>query len=228
MKVYAIIPSGGLGKRAGSPLPKQYIRFEGKELIAYTLEVFQKCCLIDSIIVAARKEFFPILNELKSRYSISKLESIIEGGVERQHSVANALKLIPRESDNIIAVHDAVRPLADSDIIEATIRSAIAHGSGVAAIKAKDTLVKGEAEIEEYVDREKIFYVQTPQVFRQELLLEAFEKAERDGFVGTDESMLVKRAGYAINLVQGSEMNFKITTDADIKMFEMIIKGLKG
>jgi len=94
MTTYAIIPSGGVGKRINSSLPKQYVKINGKELIAYTLEIFQKCKLIDKIIIAAQPDYIPLLEELKIKYKITKLFKIVEGGKERQDSVFNALKII--------------------------------------------------------------------------------------------------------------------------------------
>jgi 2-C-methyl-D-erythritol 4-phosphate cytidylyltransferase len=222
MKVYAIIPSGGLGKRINNPLPKQYLKFHGKELIAYTLDVFQKCSLIDGIIVPAQKDFFSFLNDIKEKYSITKLTKFVEGGSERQHSVFNALKSIPAKYDDIIAVHDAVRPLLPHKVLVNAIETAKESGSAVVALKAKDTLIKGNYIIDSYIDREEIYYAQTPQIFRYSILLEAMKKAEEEKFIGTDESMLVHRCGYEIKIVEGSSLNFKITNQDDIKLFEVM------
>jgi len=143
MKTFAIIPSGGSGKRIGSELPKQYLQFNNKELIAYTIEVFQNCESIDEIIVPAKKEFFELLNNIKTKYSFSKLTRIIEGGSERQFSVANALAAVKAHDDDIVVVHDGVRPLLNQNILKNSIQYAIEYGSAVVAIKAKDTLING-------------------------------------------------------------------------------------
>ena len=225
MKCYAIIPSGGLGKRMNNPQPKQYLQFHGKELIAYTLEVFQRSNQVDSIVVAAQKEFFPMLNEIKQKYSLTKLESIVEGGQERQHSVFNALKSIQCGEDDIVVVHDAVRPLLSQEILSKSIETAIQFGSAVVAIKARDTLINGTDSVLSYVDRREIFYAQTPQVFRYGILMDAMKKAEKENFIGTDESMLVHRAGYKAKIVEGSSINFKITNQDDIKFFELLTRN---
>ncbi len=222
MKVYAIIPSGGIGKRINNPLPKQYIKFHGKELIAYTISVFQDCKLIDDIIIASQKKFFHLIDEIKSKYGFTKITNIVEGGSERQFSVFNAVKLLNANSDDIILVHDAVRPLLPENILINSINSAKEFGASVVAIKAKDTLIKGHSSVENYIDRSEFYYAQTPQVFRYDIFRQAMQKAETENFVGTDESMLVKNAGYEIKIVEGSSLNFKITTNDDAKIFAKI------
>lgn len=224
MKVFAIIPSGGKGLRTSSPLPKQYLRFNGKELIAYTIDLFQKSKMIDEIIVSAQKDFFPLINEIKIRYSFTKLRDPVEGGSERQYSVFNAVKSLNASGDDIIVVHDAVRPLLSEKILENSINAAKESGGAVVAINAKDTLIRGNSEVDSYLDRNKIYYVQTPQVFRYNIFIESIKKAEKSGFLGTDESMIVHNAGFNVKIVEGSSFNFKITSDDDLKLFERIIK----
>jgi 2-C-methyl-D-erythritol 4-phosphate cytidylyltransferase len=226
MKVYAVIPSGGVGSRTSNPLPKQYVKFSGKEIIAYTLDVFQNSSFIDEIIVAAQQEFFGLLISIKERYNLTKLKNPVEGGRERQHSVLNAVRSLNAEADDIIVVHDAVRPLLSSEILGNAIRTAIEFGSSIVALKAKDTLIKGDSEIISYIDRNEVYYVQTPQVFRYKIFIEAAKKAEENNFIGTDESMLVFNSNYPIKIVTGSSFNFKITSDDDMKMFDSIIKGM--
>lgn len=223
MKTFAIIPAGGKGTRINSDLPKQYLTFHNKELIAYTIEVFQSNNSIDEIIIAAQKDFFNLLYTIKEKYQFTKISKIIEGGSERQFSVFNAIKSIKADDDDIVLVHDAVRPLLPQNILEKSIQTAVEFGSSVVAIKAKDTLIKGNNFIEEYVDRNEIYYVQTPQVFKYKIFLSAMKKAEEDNFLGTDESMVVRHAGYSIKIVEGSSLNFKITTEDDIKLFELIL-----
>ncbi len=226
MKVYAVIPSGGKGTRAKSEIPKQYLKFNDKELIAYTLDVFQKCDLIDQIVISAEKVFFELIKTIIKKYNLSKVQNIIEGGAERQYSVFNAVKSISADQDDIIVIHDVVRPLLSQDILINSIKNAQEYGSSVVAIKAKDTLIKGIDYITNYIDRDKVYYVQTPQVFKFKIYYDAMIKAEKDSFLGTDESILVKRAGYDIKIVEGSGMNFKITNQDDINLFEIISKGL--
>lgn len=223
MKTIAIIPSGGIGKRINSSLPKQYISVNGKELISYTLNVFQQCNLVNEIVVAAQPDYFDLLENIKQRDKILKLTNVVKGGLERQTSVYNAMKSLDAGDEDLIIVHDAARPLLPPDILTNAIKSAEKFDNIVVALKAKDTLVKGDSTIEEYIERDDIYYVQTPQIFRYKILIDAMIKAENENFLGTDESMLVKRASYKINIIEGSSLNFKITTNSDLDLFRLIV-----
>ena len=222
MKVFAIIPAGGRGKRGATEKPKQYLRFHGKELIVFTLEVFQKNSLIDEIIVAAEPPYFSLLNKITKDYNLTKVSQVVEGGEERQDSVNNALKSIKAEDDDLIVVHDAARPLLPDNILIRAINTAKEKGNALVCLKARDTLIKGEQIVKEYVDRSEIFYVQTPQIFRFKDLKKAMKKAYEKNFIGTDESMLIRDLGIEINIVEGSILNFKVTTMTDIEMFEKL------
>ncbi len=224
-KVYVIIPAGGSGKRIGGDLPKQFLKISDKELAAYTLEVFQKCDLVDEIIIAASPEYFETFKRIKSKYSLNKITGIVEGGKERQDSVFNALSSIAAKDSDLIAVHDAARPLLPADVLEYAINKASEFGNSVAAIKSKDTLVKGSETIDEYIDRENVYYVQTPQIFQYEILLKAMKKAADENYLGTDESSIVKRAGEIVHLIEGSSLNFKVTTQSDLELFTKLIEN---
>lgn len=220
MKCVAIIPSGGIGSRFNSPIPKQYVKVLGKELIAYTIDVFQRSPLVDEIIIPADESYFSLLNQIKKKYKFSKLIKIVKGGKQRQDSVYNGLISKDFEPNDLIIVHDAARPLLSGTLLEKAIKSAVEFDSIVVAIKARDTLIKAENDILGYVDRENIYYAQTPQIFRHKILKESFVKAIADNFIGTDESMLVKRAKNNVKIVEGDFSNFKITTKYDLNLFE--------
>lgn len=223
MKTYAIIPSGGESKRFGGEIPKQYFNINGKEIIVYTLEVFQNCELIDEIIIAAKAEYFVMLNELKEKYNLNKISKIVEGGKERQDSVYNALSSIAAEDNDLVAVHDAARPLLSNQILLNALNEAEKFDSIVTALKARDTLLKGRENVDEYLNRNEIYYAQTPQIFRYKILMEAMKKAYKENLTGTDESMIVKNAGYEVKIVEGDLRNFKITNSSDIDLFKSII-----
>jgi len=222
MKTFAIIPAGGKGKRGGTEIPKQYLGFHGKELIAYTLELFQKSTLIDEIIISAEPDYFSLLNDIKEKYNLTKISKIVEGGEERQDSVYNALKSIKADDDDLIAVHDGARPLLPENILTKAIQTAKEKGNALVCLKARDTLLKGDQIVKEYFDRSEIYYVQTPQIFKYRDLMSAMKKAYEKNFIGTDESMLIKELGININIVEGSMLNFKVTTATDIEMFEKL------
>jgi 2-C-methyl-D-erythritol 4-phosphate cytidylyltransferase len=222
MKTFVIIPAGGKGKRGGTATPKQYVRFHGKELIIYTLEVFQKCNLIDEIIIAAESPYFSLLNKIIKDYNLTKIMQIVEGGEERQDSVNSALKSIKADDNDLIAVHDAARPLLPENILTTAINTAKEKGNALVCLKARDTLLTGDQIVKEYVDRTEIYYVQTPQIFKYKDLKKAMKKAYEKNFKGTDESMLIKELGIDINIVEGSMLNFKVTSATDIEMFEKL------
>jgi 2-C-methyl-D-erythritol 4-phosphate cytidylyltransferase len=222
VRVFAVIPAGGKGKRSGTETPKQYLKFHGKDLIAYTLEVFQKNNLVDEIIIAAEPPYFSLLNKIAKDYNLTKINQLVEGGEERQDSVYNALKSIKANADDLIAVHDAARPLLPDDILTKAINTAKEKGNALVCLKARDTLLKGGEVVKEYVDRTEMYYVQTPQIFKYGDLMKAMKKAYEKNFIGTDESMLIKELGIDINIVEGSMLNFKVTTVTDIEMFEKL------
>ncbi|MFA3782526.1 2-C-methyl-D-erythritol 4-phosphate cytidylyltransferase [Melioribacteraceae bacterium 4301-Me] len=224
MKIFVIIPSAGSGRRVKSSIPKQYIKLNGKEIIAYTIELFQKNSMIDGIIVAAKKEYFGLINKIKNKYKFDKVIKIVEGGSHRQYSVLNALNSLDAEENDLIVIHDAVRPLLPNEVLNRAIKSAKKYGNVVVAIKAKDTLIKGKRNIIDYVDRKNIYYVQTPQIFRYKYLKKSFDNIKKEKFLGTDESVIVKRAGFNIKIVEGASLNFKVTDNTDVDLLRKILK----
>ena len=224
MKTFAIIPAAGKSRRSGQLTPKQYIKFAGKELIVYTLEVFQKNKSVDEIIVAAHPDYFALLEKVRKKYRLTKISKIVKGGKERQDSVYNALLSIDADQNDLVAVHDAARPLLPQKILTDAILTARKKGNALVCIKAKDTLVKGTDIVETYIDRENVFYVQTPQVFRYKDLMRSMETAYAADFYATDESMLIKNLGMNINIVEGSISNFKVTTEDDLEFLQSFFK----
>lgn len=225
MKKIVIIPSGGKGLRLGTDIPKQYVKVNNKELIAYTIDVFEQCNEIDEIVIAAQKDYFNLLNEIIKKYSFRKVLKIVEGGKERQDSVYNALSSLSASNRDLILVHDAARPLLPQKVLLSALQSAENFDNVVVGIKAKDTLIKGSDSVLSYVDRSEIFYTQTPQIFRYGILKSAMEKAIRKSFLGTDESMLVHKASYKVKLVEGSVFNFKVTTKDDLDLFTSLVNN---
>jgi 2-C-methyl-D-erythritol 4-phosphate cytidylyltransferase len=223
MRIFAIIPAGGKGTRSGFNLPKQYLKINGKELIAYTLEVFQKNRSVDEIIVSADPFYFKLLEKIKKKYSLSKLTGLVKAGKERQDSVYNGLLSLSAKARDIILLHDAVRPLLPVNVLSDAIKTAKEKGNAIVCIKAKDTLIRGKNLVEKYIDREDVCYVQTPQIFEYSVLKKAMDKALKDEFSGTDESMLVQRLNEKINIVEGSVFNFKVTSKEDIKLLSKLI-----
>lgn len=224
MKKIVIVPAGGKGTRSGFTEPKQFIKVKGKELIVYSLETFQKNKLVDEIIVATDPGFFKLLEKLKQKYRLNKLIKIVEGGKERQDSVFNALSSVSANRNDLIIVHDAARPLLPGKVLVDAIKTAEKKGNAVVCVKGNNTLVQGKNYVEDYIPRENVRYVQTPQIFRYGDLLKAINKAYKENFYGTDESMLIKRSGKRVNITEGSNINFKVTTKEDFKIFESLVQ----
>lgn len=224
MKTIAIIPASGKGLRSGFATPKQFIKVAGKEIIVYTLKTFQKNSYIDKIIIAAEPGYFNLLLRLIKKYKLTKVKLIIEGGKTRQDSVYNALLSSQADDNDLIVVHDAARALLPNNILANAISTAKKKGNALVCIKAKDTLIKGNKNVITYLNRDEVYYVQTPQIFKFKDLYNAFVKAEKENFIATDESMLVKRAGKKVHIAEGSVFNFKITTKEDVELFRNLIK----
>jgi len=229
MKLIAIIPAGGKGLRVGITAkngfatPKQYLKINGKEIIVYTLQTFQKNKLIDRIIIAAEPEYFNFLIKLVKKYKLSKVKLIVEGGKTRQDSVYNAVSSSVADDNDLLVVHDAARALLTDEVLTNAITVAKKKGNALVCFKAKDTLIRGRQTVEEYVNRDEVYYVQTPQIFKYKELLNALSQAQRENFIGTDESMLIKRTGKKVHIAQGSVFNFKITTKEDVEMFRNLV-----
>ena len=154
----------------------------------------------------------------------------MEGGEHRQQSVANALAAISARADDIILVHDAVRPFVTPETIKEVIRAVEKYGAAIAGMPAVDTVKQVErtaegALIRATVPRERVVMAQTPQGFRYGVLKKAFDEAEADGFLGTDEASLVERSGKEVAVVMGSARNIKITTPADMELAEFYLKN---
>jgi len=223
LKTFAVIPSAGKGKRFGESLPKQFHQIRGKEILAYTLDIFQNCSLVDEIVVPTRQEYFELVFKIAEKYKITKLKSVIEGGQERQDSVYNAVISLEAEKNDLVIVHDAARPLLPEELLIKAIKSAEKFDNILVAFKGRDTLVRKKKNVLNYIDRENIYYVQTPQIFRYSILIDSLEKAYKENFYGTDESMLVTRAGYKTEIIEGSASNIKITTPEDIEFFKKFV-----
>ena len=215
MKTIAIIPSAGMGKRFNSTIPKQFLKINGIEILAHTLLKFQNAKSIDEIIIASHKDFVSKTEKLVNKYRINKVKNIVIGGKERQDSVYSALKILSANKNDLICVHDAVRPLIKSKEIDELIEFAKKKKSVIAAKKAVDTIKTGGRFVESTLDRNRIWIVQTPQIFSYKILIDAFQRAYKENFYGTDESSIVERIGIKIFFYQLKSDNRKITLKED-------------
>jgi len=241
MKVVVIIPAAGLGTRmapaseAKGKKPaasKQFSELGGTPILIHTLRKFAASPEITEIYIALRANeiagFRARLEREAKDFSRKKIE-LVEGGAHRQQSVANAITAVSAAPNDIVLVHDAVRPFVTADIIHAVIEAAGRYGAAIAGMPAMDTVKQVErsaegAIITATVPRERVVMAQTPQGFRYSVLKKAFDEATADGFLGTDEASLVERSGHQVAVVMGSPRNIKITTPADMELAEFFLK----
>ena len=213
---YAIVPAGGLGARMGSRRPKQYLRLGRAPILVATLRALGRARGLDGIVVAVPEARVEATRRLLARLRVPKILDVVAGGVDRQESVWRALQRVP-ESAQWIVVHDAVRPFITGALVE-RVRAAAAAGAATCGVPVRETVKRvQDGVIEATIERQGLWLTQTPQAFARALLWEAHEKARRDGFVGTDDAVLVERLGMTVAMVPGLVHNLKITTPEDLR-----------
>jgi len=233
MKV-VVIPAAGLGTRmsaaSGGPKSKskQFFELQGTPILIHTLRKFAQCDAVSEIVVALRKSEAATFQKQIEKENFKKPLHIVEGGEHRQNSVANALAAIKAADDDIVLIHDAVRPFVDQETIVNVIEAVKKYEAAIAGVPAIDTVKQVDrtadgAVVIATVPRERMVLAQTPQGFRFSLLKKAFDEAMADGFMGTDEASLIERAGGAVHVVMGSPRNVKITTPADLELAEFFL-----
>lgn len=210
------------------PQPKQFLTLDGTPILIHSLRAFAAIDRINAIVVAVRANEIERVQAQIAEYGLAGRIRVVEGGENRQGSVANGLAALPAQDDDIVLVHDAVRPLIDSATIERTIDAVIAQGAAIVGLPAIDTIKQVErtahgAVITSTIPREYVVLAQTPQGFRYGLLQKAFAEAAADGFVGTDEASVVERAGLPVAVVPGSPANLKITKPGDLELAEFYL-----
>lgn len=236
MKVFVIIPAAGLGTRMAVPhagqapaRSKQFLELQGVPILVHTLRKFAAVPQVDSIWIAMRKNEIEGFAPTLQAAAIAKPVHLIEGGEHRQISVGNALDALPAVPDDLVLIHDAVRPFIALETIQEVIEKAAKYGAVIAGVPAIDTIKRVErraegAVIEATIPREQIVQAQTPQGFRYGVLSPVFNEARVEGFLGTDEASLLERAGTTVHVVMGSPRNIKITTPADLALAEFILQ----
>lgn len=221
MKMGAVIVAAGQGSRMRSSISKQYLPLAGKPILIHTLSVFASHPEIAAITVVVPCGDEPMVREMAEQHGLGKIKHIVSGGAERQHSVLRGLETLRDEVD-LVFVHDAVRPFVTHAMISAAGVEAARHGAAVPAVPVKDTIkiVGAGGVVQTTPDRQSLWAVQTPQAFRISLLLQAYEQAGQDGFIGTDDASLVERLGHPVKVVMGDYNNIKITTPEDLEWAE--------
>jgi len=228
MRVSVILPAAGLctrmGREKSGTSRKQFMLLEGAPILIHTIRKFLRCPSVAEIVVALRAEDMDWARGLIHHEHPQKPVHVVEGGETRQQSVENALASLNPEPD-LVAVHDAVRPFIDTELVERVIAEAAACGAAIVGIVPVDTVKRVQRnKIRSTLPREHLVLAQTPQVFRFDLLKDAFEQARRDGFTGTDEASLVERLERAeVSVVQGSDRNIKITKPSDMELARLFL-----
>ena len=227
MKVGVIIAAAGAGRRMKAERPKQLLVLDGTPILVHTVAKFDASPVVDYIIVMAPRESVDEVKSIVTRAGFKKPVQVIEGGERRQDSVAAGLQHL-QPGTTLVAVHDAVRPFVTLAEIESVIRQADQSGAAILGVPLVDTVKQAEKEfVESTLAREHLVLAQTPQVFRTEILKEAFERAQTDEYYGTDESSLVERLGRPVAIVRGSEHNIKITRPTDLTLARAILEEEK-
>ena len=221
--VTAVVPAGGLGRRMQTDVPKQFIDIGGKPVFIRTLDKLDQCRDIRSIIVVIPSAYIVLSQQLIETHHIRKVIQIVAGGMERQDSVWNGLQVLPAKT-NLVLVHDAVRPFVSVQKISESIRAARKYGAAILAVSSRNTIKQvDDGWVVRTLERNKLWQVQTPQVFKKAWILDAYEKAKKDGICSTDDSMLVERLGKKVKVVVGEETNIKMTTQEDLAMARVLL-----
>lgn len=220
-----VIVAAGTGSRMNMGINKQFIKLEGKEIIAYTIEKFYNNSNIEDIVVVVKEdesEFFK--KEILDKYNFKNVK-IAYGGKERQDSVYNGLKLLDEKCD-VVLIHDGARPFVSDKIIDKSIEEAKEHKAIVVGVPVKDTIkvIDNDKNIVDTPNRSVLWAVQTPQTFDYNILIDAYKDAFKNKFYGTDDAMLVERIGYKVKMLEGSYNNIKITTQEDLNIGSQILR----
>jgi 2-C-methyl-D-erythritol 4-phosphate cytidylyltransferase len=235
MRVFVILPAAGIGTRMSvhgekPGAAKQFLTIGGVPVLVHCLRAFADVARVEEVLVAVRATEIERVTELIARFGLDGKVRVVEGGENRQGSVANALAALNADNDDVVLVHDAVRPLIDAATIERTIDAVEKHGAAIVGLPAVDTIKQVErtadgAIVTATIPRERVVMAQTPQGARFGMLKRAFEEATKDEFAGTDEASVLERAGVEVWVVAGSARNFKITQPGDLELAEFYLAG---
>jgi 2-C-methyl-D-erythritol 4-phosphate cytidylyltransferase len=235
VKTEAIVASAGVGKRLAQPtrarvgrIRKPYLKISGKPILIHTLKALNKSAAIHAIIIVVNRSDKKRCEALIKRYGVKRIKAVVVGGAKRSDSVYNGLRSLDKDT-KIVLIHDGVRPFVDEGIVDKSIDCAKRFGACIVGVPVKATVkrvkgiglrVKGQAMVERTIDRRNIWEIQTPQVFRRDLILEAYRKFRNCNV--TDDAMLVEKLGAKVHVITGSYKNIKITTAEDLVLAEAI------
>lgn len=234
MKKIGIIIAGGVGARMEQSIPKQFLNVGERPIIIYTLQAFQKHPNIDSIIVVCLDGWHEILKSYAKQFNITKLESVVSGGENGQASIRNGIdeaKRLGYKNDDIVLIHDAIRPMVDDEILSDNIATAEKYGNATAVVPCTTVVLKkgkDEAYSEKVVDRDQLVLTQTPQAFKLGDILDAHKEAKKLGITNSVASCdLYTKLGRKVYYSIGSETNIKLTRPGDILIFKALLNTKK-
>jgi 2-C-methyl-D-erythritol 4-phosphate cytidylyltransferase len=227
LKSIALIPAAGMGKRMGASINKQYLKLNGMPIVARTISVFEHSPLIDAIYLVIPAEEIPYCRKhVIEVCGFGKIAAIVPGGRERQNSVMNGLNAMREHvsDDDIVLIHDGVRPLVTEKVLRESIMTARLHDGALVAVPVKDTIkIVRDGIVCDTPSRESLWQAQTPQTFRFGKIFNAHLSAESEGFFGTDDASLIERSGGEVHIIRGDYRNIKITTPEDLVLAEAFL-----
>ncbi len=225
MKTHVIIPAAGAGTRFGADVPKPLLLLKDKEVLIYSLEIFDKCDLVDGVVVVAPAERISDFEAVIKKYTFKKPIKVVAGGKSRYESVSNGLKVLNPNIDFVL-IHDGARPLVSLKVVEDAIKTCYATKAVVVGVPLKPTIKRIDPrakEIDTTLDRTILWEAQTPQVFAYELLKQAHQQGFGLDVEATDDAFLVERFGAKVKMIEGEYRNIKLTTPEDLKIAEALL-----
>ena len=218
---YVIIVAGGSGSRMQSVIPKQFLLLNGLPVLMHTINAFYNADAKPQIILVLPQSFKAYWEELCEKYKFNIRHKVVDGGVTRFHSVKNGLDAIIDSENAVIAIHDAVRPITSKKIIDTSFKLAYDTGNAITAVKSRDSVRQKNNDVSRHLNRDEIYLIQTPQTFQCLQLKAAYQQSFDSNF--TDDASVVEKAGFKINLIEGSHQNIKITFPEDIAVAELFL-----
>jgi 2-C-methyl-D-erythritol 4-phosphate cytidylyltransferase len=225
-----VIAAAGVGSRMKSSINKQYLDLLGKPVLTYSLDLFEQSRLVQSIVVVANSNDLSYCqNSIVKKFGYRKVAAVIPGGEERQDSVWAGINYF-NEPGGYIAIHDGARPLLSNDLFCKLVQQAKEWGAAVPGVVPRDTLKVADTNelVLETLDRSRIRAIQTPQIFKYDLIVQAYRQAYADGFRGTDDASLYEKYIGRVKVVEGEDQNLKITNPLDLTLAELLISKNKG
>jgi 2-C-methyl-D-erythritol 4-phosphate cytidylyltransferase len=214
-----------MGQRLERPRAKQFLHLCGEPVVVHALKAFEQCPQVDRVLLVLPETDRDAFADLLPAFGMKKVSQIVAGGRERQDSVWHGLQMVDLDHTEIVAVHDGVRPLITPAQISRVIDQARRSGAAILAIPVTDTLKEVEADqVIKTLDRRRLYLVQTPQAFRAEILIDAYQRAYAEGLRATDDAALVEQGGGSVSVVEGSHDNLKITWPEDLALAEFLLK----